>query len=305
MNTVMEQVVLSKADARELTDQIAEGLADVHALIVQAWEGQAWRAMDFDSWDAWIDASFRGLQLRPPREQRSEVVQSMREAGMSIRAIAQATDLGVGTVHEAGRAGVQNRTPDDPQALNVVGLDGKRYSSASASLAAEDDDEGDASGLSLDELGIPLLDLSQLPGRSRDQKVLSGEVIEPGPTSDRESGFVSQASGPQEEPEEDAAEDGAPWWEGPRAALVEAESRCVALLEQRKAQPRLVEDPQDPGPSQLTMTAARTVLAAGGVIVDLGVEDLDETSQAALRKVLSTVIESLDGVIGDLEVSDA
>ena len=29
---------LSQADARELTDQIAEGLADVHSLIVQAWD---------------------------------------------------------------------------------------------------------------------------------------------------------------------------------------------------------------------------------------------------------------------------
>jgi hypothetical protein len=43
------------------------------------------------------------------------------------------------------------------------------------------------------------------------------------------------------------------------------------------------------------------VLAAGGVIVDLGVDDLDAESQEALRKVLGTVIESLDTVIGDLE----
>jgi hypothetical protein len=52
------------------------------------------------------------------------------------------------------------------------------------------------------------------------------------------------------------------------------------------------------------MAAARTVLAAGGVIVDLGVEDLDGESQEALRRVLGTVIESLDGVIGDLEDAD-
>ena len=113
-------------------------------------------------------------------------------------------------------------------------------------------------------------------------EALSGDVVEP----------------------DDQAEESAAWWEGPRSALVEAEARCVALLEQRKAQPRLVEDPQDPGPSQLTMTAARTVLAAGGVIVDLGVEDLDADSQEALRKVLGTVIESLDGVIGDLEEAE-
>ena len=96
---------LTEADARELTDQIAEGLADVHSLIVQAWEGRVWEPLGYETWDAWIDANFRGLQLRPPREQRDEVVQSMREAGMSMRAISQATDLSYSTVQRVARAG--------------------------------------------------------------------------------------------------------------------------------------------------------------------------------------------------------
>lgn len=300
MNTVMEQTALSEADARELTDQIAEGLADVHELIVQAWEGQAWRAMGFDSWDAWIDESFRGLQLRPPREQRAEVVQSMREAGMSVRAISQATDLGYGTVQRSVGAGDPNGSPDE-ETSNVVGLDGKSYTPPkrvvpTAEDAAEFDD------VPLDGLGIPVVDPSRLRGPS--STVLSGDVIEPvEPAVSRNQGESSRASEPEAPAADVSAEGPVSWWEGPRSALLEAESRCVALLKQRKDQPRLVEDPQDPGPTQLTMTAARTVLAAGGVIVDLGVEDLDAESQEALRKVLSTVITSLDGVIGELEVS--
>lgn len=274
---------LNEADARELTDQIAEGLADVHALIMQAWEGRAWEALGFNTWDAWIDANFRGLQLRPPRERREEVVQSMRDAGMSVRAISQATDLGVGTIHRA-TAGVPNGTPE--QDSNVVGLDGKSYQRPQTPAKDETVDFG---SLSLSDLGVPPIDPSTMRQATKSSsssvessEALSGDVVEP----------------------DDQAEESAAWWEGPRSALVEAEARCVALLEQRKAQPRLVEDPQDPGPSQLTMTAARTVLAAGGVIVDLGVEDLDADSQEALRKVLGTVIESLDGVIGDLEEAE-
>lgn len=300
MNAAVEQVTLSEADARKLTEQIAEGLADVHELIVQAWEGQAWRSLGFASWDAWIDENFRGLQLRPPREQRDEVVQSMRETGMSIRAISQATDLGAGTIHRAAAAGVPNGTPEEGPS-NVVGLDGKTYTPPARSLPTAED-AAEFEDVPLDDLGIPMVDPSNLPGRAA--KVLSGDVIEPveAPVP-RNPGEVDRASQP-EKPAEDVAAESVSWWEGPREALVEAESRCVELLKQRKSAPRLVEDPQDPGPSQLTITAARTALAAGGVIVDLGVEDLDSEAQEALRKVLSTVVTSLDGVIGDLGVSD-
>ncbi|KUG52746.1 hypothetical protein [Kocuria palustris] len=271
---------LTEADARELTDQIAEGLADVHSLIVQAWEGRVWEPLGYETWDAWIDANFRGLQLRPPREQRDEVVQSMREAGMSMRAISQATDLSYSTVQRVARAGDPNGSPEESS--NVVGLDGKSYKRPAPTA----EDAAEFADVSLDGLGIPMVDPANLPGADADQ-VLSGDVLDP-----------EAASGQESTPTESA------WWEEPRQALLEAESRCAALLRQRKAEPRLTEDPQDPGPSQLTMAAARTVLAAGGVIVDLGVEDLDGESQEALRKVLSTVMTSLDGVIGDLEEAE-
>lgn len=271
---------LTEADARELTDQIAEGLADVHSLIVQAWEGRVWEPLGYETWDAWIDANFRGLQLRPPREQRDEVVQSMREAGMSMRAISQATDLSYGTVNRSARSGDPNGSPERDS--NVLGLDGKSYRRPAPTA----EDAAEFADVSLDGLGISMVDPANLPGADADQ-VLSGDVLDPEPASGQESTSAESA-----------------WWEEPRQALLEAESRCAALLKQRKAEPRLTEDPHDPGPSQLTMAAARTVLAAGGVIVDLGVEDLDGESQEALRKVLSTVMTSLDGVIGDLEEAE-
>lgn len=283
MNTKMttNPAPLSETEARELTEQITEGLNDVHSLIMQAWEGRAWEALGYESWDAWIDGNFRGLQLRPPREQRDEVVRSMREAGMSMRAISQATELSRGTVQRS--AAVSEGSRSDQESSNVVGLDGKAYSTSKRAAASEDSQEATGE-LTLTDLGVPRIDQSTMRQRTQPEAPAESEYL----------------SGDVVEPDDDSAESES-WWEGPRAALAEAEARCVALLQQRKDQPRLVEDPQDPGPSQLTMTAARTVLAAGGVIVDFGVEDLDGESQKALRKVLGTVIESLDGVIGDLE----
>ena len=184
---------------------------------------------------------------------------------MSMRAISQATDLSYGTVNRSARSGDPNGSPERDS--NVVGLDGKSYKRPAPTA----EDAAEFADVSLDGLGIPMVDPTSLPGVGADQ-VLSGDVLDPEPASTREP--------------------------------VRAESRCAALLRQRKAEPRLTEDPQDPGPSQLTMAAARTVLAAGGVIVDLGVEDLDGESQEALRRVLGTVIESVDGVIGDLEDAD-
>lgn len=282
----LEARLLTADEAQELTRDIAEGLADVHELIIQAWEGQAWRALDYSSWDSWVDANFRGLQLRPPREARAEVVQSMRDAGMSVRAIAQATDMSVGTVHAASQTtGVQNRTPE-----RSLGVDGKSYTRSAAPSAA---DVAAFDDVALDDLGIGVIDIEPAP-----------DLRPPRPVSPFERPVqVVDVAGEAVVPA--GAEVPVAWWEGPRAALLEAESRCVRLLEERRAEPRLVEDPADPGAAELSMAAARTVLAAGGVIVDLHPEDLDAQSRADLQKVLGRVIEALDGVLGDLEAGDA
>lgn len=289
---------LGEADARELTEQIAEGLADVHSLIVQAWEGRAWEALGYETWDGWIDANFRGLQLRPPREQRKEVVQSMREAGMSVRAISHATDLGVGTIHRA-TAGVPNGTP--AESSNVVGLDGKSYTLPEPK-AAEFEDRG---SVSLTDLGVlPIGDSTQrqeaAPAQGFTDEALSGDVAFPESGEDL-AGAEASAEDASEAVE---GEFKSTEWDMTWVALSEAEKQCHALLRENRKQPGLLEGLYDPLVVKLTMAAARTVLSTGGVIVELGVEHLTGEDREALRKVLSTVIESLDGVIGDLEEAD-
>ena len=55
---------------------------------------------------------FESSRIRLPREQRASAVASLRESGLSIRAISAATGSSVGTVHADITAGVQDRTPE-------------------------------------------------------------------------------------------------------------------------------------------------------------------------------------------------
>lgn len=104
--------VLSAEYARDITDKIRAGLEGVFQLIKAAYSGHAWSALGYASWDAYIQSEFGHLYLRPPREERGEVIGSLRDAGLSIRAIATATQLGRTTVQrEIDSAGVPSGTP--------------------------------------------------------------------------------------------------------------------------------------------------------------------------------------------------
>jgi len=90
----------------------------VWTLLSQAYTRRAWAALGYDSWNDYCMIEFESCRLRLPREQRAGVVSSLRESGLSIRAITAATGVGRGTV-ERDLAAVPNGTPDDPDPLMV------------------------------------------------------------------------------------------------------------------------------------------------------------------------------------------
>jgi transcriptional regulator with XRE-family HTH domain len=112
---------LTEWEARILLDAMKSGVAQIEQQIVAAYQGRAWVALHYASWDEMCDVEFEGARLRVPRETRAEQVRSLREAGMSTRSIASALGVSVGTAH-ADLAGVQDRTP-----APVTGQDGKQY----------------------------------------------------------------------------------------------------------------------------------------------------------------------------------
>lgn len=132
---------LTAGEARHLTDQIKTGLGVVWQQVVSAYQGRAWLALGHANWDSYIRAEFGSMNLQPPREERDQVIASLRDSGMSVRAIATATTLSRGTVgntiRSAEQAGVQNWTPDENAAgeqsaepRTVQGIDGKQYAAA-------------------------------------------------------------------------------------------------------------------------------------------------------------------------------
>lgn len=85
-------------DARALTDQIRTTVGFVWELIVEAYTSRAWETLGYESWDDYTRWEFDGARIALPREDRQEVVASLRDSGLSLRAIASATGVSKGTV---------------------------------------------------------------------------------------------------------------------------------------------------------------------------------------------------------------
>lgn len=92
---------LASDEARQLTDQIRKNLEVTWDLIGIAYTRRAWKALGYPSWDEYVVKEFGTQHLSVPRESREEVISSLRDFGMSLRAISEATNIGLGTVHRA------------------------------------------------------------------------------------------------------------------------------------------------------------------------------------------------------------
>ncbi len=115
---------LNATDARALTDRIKVGVEAVWELIKQAYIERAWDVLGYSSWDDYCTREFGTSRLRLPREERAEVLPSLRESGMSPNMIASATGLSRRTVNrELESSGWANAHPD----ATSTGPDGKTY----------------------------------------------------------------------------------------------------------------------------------------------------------------------------------
>lgn len=129
---------LSEVDARVLTGriratarEIGDRLARLRVLVDQARDGEAWVALGYASWTAYLADTLEPMRL--PRAERREVVGYLTGEGMSTRAIAPIVSADPKTVVNDRRAiaaaGVEDSTPADA----VTGRDGRRYSTVPTS----------------------------------------------------------------------------------------------------------------------------------------------------------------------------
>jgi hypothetical protein len=133
-------------EARHVTDLLREHLEEDYQLIIDAYQRRAWSALGYQTWDDYCTSEFGDIRLKLPREERQDVVRSLRDSGLSIRAIAAATGAGDKTVQRDLKATeppprvVNDYTSEDneivdaeivredpPEPREVTGTDGKTY----------------------------------------------------------------------------------------------------------------------------------------------------------------------------------
>lgn len=121
----MNDVTLpSTEQARALTDRIKIAVEGTWQLIREAYTSRTWAVLGYSTWDAYCTAEFGETRLKLPREERQEVVASLRESGLSNRAIASATGVSEGSVRNDLKVTAQNYAPGRQP---VIGTDGRVY----------------------------------------------------------------------------------------------------------------------------------------------------------------------------------
>lgn len=111
--------VCTKAEARELTNAIADNLTITWALLADAYEGRAWSVLGYGSWSDYCLAEFNSIPL--PKDERSAIIGALRLRGLSHNAIAAATGISNATVSRELSAST------NVEAEEITGTDGKRY----------------------------------------------------------------------------------------------------------------------------------------------------------------------------------
>lgn len=183
--------VLPADVARDLTDRIRRQLEFTWDLVIQAYEGGAWLALGYKSWNDYCVKEFGSQHIAIPREDRNEIVGSLREAGLSLRAISSATGISKDTVARSltGSSTVANETVDEsdgnssePEPIKIKGVNQKTYSSQPSKPKPKKDDSieqpldgqvdiGDALDMSLEDLGITPIDPEEVVNNNAKTRV--------------------------------------------------------------------------------------------------------------------------------------
>ena len=120
---------LSPASAEQVTQQIRTMVERTWEYIAIAYQGRAYAALGYRSWDEYVDDRLGDLRLTVPRQERPHAVAALTNSRMSLRAIAKVLGVGLGTIHRDLSAGIGEKGSgaDDVVPNEVEGRDGKHY----------------------------------------------------------------------------------------------------------------------------------------------------------------------------------
>ena len=94
--------ILTEASARRLTSEIRNAAVAADRLLVQAYRGRIWKALNYSSWADYCATELPGLRLLSvlPEERAEKWAEQVR-AGLSQAAVADAAGVGKATVSRA------------------------------------------------------------------------------------------------------------------------------------------------------------------------------------------------------------
>ena len=271
-NSPSSRVAMTADAARDITDQIKTGMESVYHLIRAAYRGRAWQALGFGSWDEYVTREFGDLHLRPPLEYRQDVVLSLRDAGMSTRAIASATQLSKDTVRRELNAATGANAPV-VDGIPVVGMNGKTYQPTreprppAADTVAPSESQVDLDSvldMPAEDFGIEPLDLVR---HDEEQKGRARRVL----TAFNGSGAAAVP------------------------ALIKAATPVASLVSPATGK-ALVEDEDLHG---VVWDSVRCVRTLAHVIRSVG--HVEGESQAEIRSTLRDAVDDLDEVLKKIE----
>jgi hypothetical protein len=154
-------------------DQIKAGVETVWHLIVESYQARDWEVLGYATWDEMCAREFGTARLRLPSEQRAEKVQSLRAAGLSLRAIESVTGHSQHTIIQDTQV-LQSAAPDEQTSTQetdrrVTGMDGKSYARSAQRAPSRKPlaDEFRGAGLDLDRI---VTRLGRLAGDDRFKK---------------------------------------------------------------------------------------------------------------------------------------
>jgi protein gp37 len=112
-------------EARQRADRIKIAVEATWLLIVEAYHSRDWVALGYGSWNEYCTREFGTSRLTVPREERQETVASLRESGLSLRAIASATQQSEANVRKDLSTAYFPRGNGAVAPSRVTGIDGR------------------------------------------------------------------------------------------------------------------------------------------------------------------------------------
>ncbi|MGI8753573.1 MAG: hypothetical protein ACR2MN_14925 [Acidimicrobiales bacterium] len=108
---------VSKVTARDRVNKIRTHVEDIKTLVVAAYRARDWDVLGYATWAEYCTEEFGGT-IAIPREERGDVVFTLRDAGLSTRAIGAAIGVSKDTVRN-DLAGGEYSPPAEPAPAGV------------------------------------------------------------------------------------------------------------------------------------------------------------------------------------------